>query len=111
MDETKYYCEKCNFNTNYMSHWNEHLESNKHNGKKRKERSDKILVPKCSHCNYETNKTSNMKLHTLTHHSTPQDRKQKFKHYCDNCDFGTDVQILFSRHLETQKHTNANPAK
>jgi hypothetical protein len=28
------------------------------------------------------------------------------KHYCDNCDFGTNATILFQRHLETKKHLN-----
>jgi ribosomal protein L35 len=102
--ETKYNCEKCQYKCNYISEWNEHLTCKKHTGEKRKERCDKILVEKCTFCDYKSTKTSNMKLHILTHHSTKEDRKKEMKHYCDNCDFGTNATILFQRHLETQKH-------
>ena len=47
-----------------------------------------------------------MKLHILTNHSTKEERKKVMKYYCDKCDFGTNVEILFQRHLETQKHLN-----
>jgi hypothetical protein len=45
-----------------------------------------------------------MKLHILTNHSTKEDRKKGMKYYCDKCDFGTNAEVLFNRHLETQKH-------
>ena len=45
-----------------------------------------------------------MKLHILTNHSTKEDRKKEMKYYCDKCDFGTNAEVLFNRHLETQKH-------
>jgi ribosomal protein L35 len=104
--ETKYNCEKCKYNCNYLSEWTEHLNTKKHTGEKRKERSDKILEEQCKFCQYKSNKTSNMKLHILTHHSTKEERKKEMKHYCDKCDFGTNADILFQRHLETQKHIN-----
>jgi ribosomal protein L35 len=47
-----------------------------------------------------------MKLHILTNHSTKEERKKEMKYYCDKCDFGTNAEILFQRHLETQKHLN-----
>jgi ribosomal protein L35 len=47
-----------------------------------------------------------MKTHILTHHSTKEERKNNMKYYCDKCDFGTNAEILFKRHLETQKHLN-----
>ena len=106
MEEFKYNCEKCQFKTTYLSHWNEHLISKKHTGEKRKERSDKILEEQCKLCNYNSNKTTNMKLHMLTKHSTKEERQKEMKFYCEKCDFGCFVQILFDRHLETKKHIN-----
>jgi len=102
--ESKYVCEKCNFNSNYLSHWNEHLVSKKHTGEKRKVRSDKVLEEECKFCSYKSNKITNMRLHILTNHSSKEDRKNQMKYYCDKCDFGTNAEVLFQRHLETKKH-------
>ena len=44
--ESKYNCEKCQYKCNYLSEWNEHLETKKHTGEKRKGRNDKVLVDK-----------------------------------------------------------------
>jgi ribosomal protein L35 len=102
--EKKYNCEKCQYKCSYLSEWNEHSTSKKHTGQKRKERSDKILEEQCKFCQYKSTKTTNMKLHILTNHSTKEDRKKRMKYYCDKCDFGTNAEVLFNRHLETQKH-------
>jgi ribosomal protein L35 len=107
--ETKYCCEKCNFNCDYLSIWNQHLLSNKHTGNKRKERNDKILEEQCKFCQYKTTKNTNMKLHILTQHSSKEERAKQMKYYCEKCDFGTNATILFTRHLETQKHINLLP--
>ena len=106
MEEFKYNCEKCQFKTIYLSHWNEHLTSKKHTGEKRKQRNDKIIEEQCKLCNYNSNKTTNMKLHMLTKHATKEERQKEMKFYCEKCDFGCFVQILFDRHLETKKHIN-----
>ena len=100
----KYYCSKCDFKCKYPAHWNQHLVSNKHNDVKRKERSDKVLEPKCKFCDYQTNKTTNMKLHHLNHHSTKEERKKDFKFYCDECNYGSFIHSLYKIHLET-KHS------
>ena len=107
--ESKYSCEKCNFNCDYLSIWNQHLLSNKHTGNKRKERNDKILEEKCKFCDYTPTKTTNLKLHYLNKHATKEERKKDFNFYCEKCDFGCFVNILFTRHLETQKHINLLP--
>lgn len=101
----EFYCDKCDYICQYESHWLQHTSSKKHNDITRKPRSDKVLEPKCKLCSFETNNTANMLVHTLTKHSTPERRKKEFKFYCDKCDFGTFTQILFTRHLETKKHT------
>lgn len=102
--ESKYWCEKCNFNCDYLSIWNQHLLSNKHTGNKRKERNDKILEEKCKFCDYKPTKTTNYRLHYLNKHATKEERLKDFPFYCDKCDFGSFNQILLNRHLETQKH-------
>ena len=105
--EPKYNCEKCNYACNYLSVWNEHLICKKHTGEKRKVRSDKILEEVCKFCDYKPSKTTNMKLHYLNKHATKEERQNGFNFYCDKCDFGCFVNILFNRHLETQKHLNS----
>ncbi len=105
--EPKYNCKKCNYSCNYLSEWNEHLETKKHTGEKRKGRNDKILEEVCKFCLYKPIKTTNMKLHYLNKHATKEERQNGFNFYCDKCDFGCFVNILFSRHLETQKHLNS----
>ncbi len=98
-------CECCNYKCSYLSHWKQHIESEKHkNNGIRKERSDKILEPICKFCNYKTINLRSMKTHILTHHLEKDDRKKEFKYYCDKCDFGTFGEILFIRHCETNKH-------
>jgi ribosomal protein L35 len=114
--ETKYNCEACNYKCIYPAHWKQHIESEKHkNNGIRKTRSDKVLEPKCKHCEYTTNNLTCMKVHCLTQHSSKEERKKEFKYFCDKCDFGTYADILFTRHCETQKHTQQNqhlsPAK
>ena len=104
--DKKYICEKCQYGCNYLSEWNEHLLSKKHTGEKRKERSDKILEEQCKFCDYKPTKTTNLKLHYLNKHATKEERVKGFKFYCDKCDFGCFVDILFKRHLETLKHLN-----
>ena len=76
--ESKYNCEKCQYKCNYLSEWNEHLETKKHTGEKRKGRNDKVLVDKCGLCDYKPNKTTNLKLHYLNKHATKEERKQQF---------------------------------
>jgi hypothetical protein len=104
--DDKYYCECCNYKCKYPTHWQQHIDSEKHkNNGIRPPRSDKIYKDKCSFCNYSPNNLSSLKTHCLTHHSTKEERKKEFKFYCDKCDFGTFADILFTRHLETKKHS------
>jgi hypothetical protein len=39
-------------------------------------------------------------------HSTKEERQKSFNFYCEKCDFGCFVEILYTRHLETKKHNN-----
>jgi hypothetical protein len=104
--ETKYYCECCNYKCIYPAHWKQHLECEKHkNNGKRKTRSDKVLEPKCKLCDYTTTRTTNMKLHYLNNHANKEERKNGFKYYCEECDFGNFSKGLFKLHMDT-KHPN-----
>jgi hypothetical protein len=101
---SKYYCKKCDFKCNYDSHWNEHLESKRHTGEKRKDRSDKQLEEKCKFCDYIPKNLTNYKLHYLNNHATKEERMEEFPYYCEKCDFGCFGGVLYQRHIETQKH-------
>ena len=106
METSKFECEKCKFKCGFISQWNDHINSKKHTGEKRKERCDKILSEKCELCDYKPTKKTNMKLHYLNKHATKEERQSGFTFYCDKCDFGCFVEVLYTRHLETKKHIN-----
>lgn len=97
-------CDKCNISFDYKSKYETHLKSKKHTDQPRKERIDKKYDPRCKFCDFTTSQPTNMQVHILTKHSTPDDRKTNFKFYCEKCDFGTMGEILYKRHLETNKH-------
>jgi hypothetical protein len=96
--EYKYYCEKCKFGCHYESGWKAHEISNKHRGCENKEY--KLEPKKCDQCYYKTLCGSNLKLHILNHHSTKEERKKAFTHYCEECDYGIFGKKQFERHLE-----------
>lgn len=101
--DAKYMCECCNYKCNYLAHWTQHINSDKHmNDGKRKPRSDKVFNPQCQHCEYKTTRNTNMKLHYLNHHSDKEERKKKFKYYCEECDFGHFTKALYKAHLEAK---------
>lgn len=104
METSKFECNKCHFKCGFISQWNDHINSKKHTGEKRKERCDKILSEKCELCDYKPTKTINMKLHYLNKHATKEERQNGFSFYCDKCDFGCFVEVLYMRHVETKKH-------
>jgi hypothetical protein len=100
---TDYYCEKCNYKCNTLYSYKQHLGTTIHQTGKRKERSDKTNY-KCEKCNYENNNKINYLNHILNNHSTSEERKTKFKFYCEYCDFGVFVNSIMEKHLNTTKH-------
>lgn len=66
-----------------------------------KKRSDK-----CPHCDYTSNRNLNIVQHTLNTHATKEERKAKFKYYCEICDYGTFAKSLYDSHTKSQKHVN-----
>ncbi len=104
MEELKYKCEACQFYTNAKSLWDKHIITEKHITGKRKIRCDKKVLDKCPDCDYTTKNNINMQQHILNIHSTREERKEKFKYYCEYCDFGNFIKSIYDNHLETAKH-------
>ncbi len=105
--EYKFICEKCYYKTNLLSSLKKHNNSELHITGKRKIRKDKApepIVYKCSTCNYITDNEHNLKTHNLNNHQSKEDRKTQFKYYCEKCDFGTFIELTFTKHTNTNKH-------
>jgi len=100
----KFSCEKCNYYTNAKSLWEIHAKTNKHTGNERVGRCDKKLLDSCPHCSYTINNNICMEQHILNNHSSKKDRKEKFKFYCEKCDFGTFSRYIFNHHNNAKKH-------
>jgi hypothetical protein len=100
-----YYCECCKYTTKYRASWMHHLDTIKHkNGGKRPVKNPMNLDSNCKHCNYTSENLLNMTVHTLTNHSTSEERRARFKYYCEICDIGAVSENAFLRHCDTKKH-------
>ena len=97
----KYFCEKCNYGSDFVSHWNRHLNTSLH---KTGKRANNTTDTSCELCDYKTTSATNMITHRLNNHSTKDERKDKFKYYCEICDFGTMAKSLYDKHNNSQKH-------
>lgn len=102
----KYNCQKCNYHTNHTASWKNHINTILHKTGKRKTRSDKKDMVKCSHCEYKSSTKTNLKQHILNEHRTKEERKIGFKYYCKYCDYGTFAKTFYDLHLNTAKHIN-----
>ena len=102
----KYNCEQCDFRANYNSTWLKHIETEFHKTGKRKIRSDNKISEKCPSCEYKTKSINNinMRTHILNTHSTKEERKEKFKYYCECCNFGCFAYSQINNHNNTIKH-------
>ena len=100
---TSFYCEKCNYKTNLLSCYNQHLGTTLHLTGKRKERSDKTLH-ECKECEYKNYNKINYMNHYLNNHGSIEERKNTFPYYCDLCDFGIFVESLMDKHNLSKKH-------
>ena len=103
MNNTKeniYNCEQCDFHINSTALWIKHTETVLHQTGKRKVRSDRKRLDKCPHCEYVSNVACNvnMKQHILNYHSTLEEKKEKFKYYCENCDYGCFANPQINKH-------------
>jgi hypothetical protein len=107
-ENTKYKCKLCKFYTNGNIAWDKHVETEKHKsgGVKRKIRCDKKIKTEieCPHCDYKNMYKICMKSHMLNNHSTKEERKNGFKHYCERCDYGTFSEKRYNDHIISQTH-------
>jgi hypothetical protein len=95
----EFYCKHCDYTTKKPSDWLKHVETQKHKrfGKK-KEHS-------CNECDYKCKTSWNMTLHTLTQHSSKEER-EKQKHYCADCDTVFFTLSSKTAHINGIKHKN-----
>jgi hypothetical protein len=98
-------CEKCNFATNAKQAYEKHLLTEKHKTGKRKTRTDKIRKDKCEECDYTSQSYASMERHVLNKHASIKERKEKFKYYCECCDFGTFRQEQYEKHISLLSHS------
>ena len=102
--EYKFICETCDYKCNFDSQWKIHCDTELHKTGKRKKRTDKTEVGQCKQCDYCTENYSLMLKHILNKHATIEERKEKFKYYCELCDFGTFSVDTFNVHNNSDKH-------
>jgi len=108
-DNNKFICEKCNYKTNIKSLILQHYETELH---KTGERGKKLIKEKeifsCDKCDFSSTNNYNYLTHKLNNHSTKEERKQQFKYYCDNCDFGVFTESSLEIHKHSLRHNRLN---
>jgi hypothetical protein len=100
----EYVCEKCNFGSNVKIAYEVHLKTVKHITGKRKIRCDKKISDKCPDCEYTTKCYMAMMTHILNKHASTKERKEKFKYYCECCNFGTFKMNQYDKHMLSSSH-------
>ena len=100
------YCECCKFSCKFESTWIQHVNTSKHKNNGKCIRINKKVNnnTKCDKCDFIAKHKEGLNTHNLLKHSNPQDRKEKFTYYCNNCDFGTHYETIYKTHCETKKH-------
>ena len=94
-----FHCHFCNYNTLNCTFWLKHLKTQKHL------RNGKPKTSKCSICVYESSSHWNLKLHTLSQHSTIEERKNH-KYYCEICDLVFFCSTYMNKHTNGKIHKN-----
>ena len=103
-DNNKYNCDRCNFKSETKLRWEAHIKTELHLTGQRKKRSDYKEPFKCNDCEYETKNVTMLKIHKLNKHSTKEERKEGFPHYCKNCNYGSFTKSSYDLHILTSKH-------
>jgi len=104
MEDNKYNCEKCAFTCNTKARWDAHINTTLHKTGVKKRRCDYKEPLKCNSCNYETKNLTTLKMHELNNHASIEEKKNKFKYYCEYCDVGFFYENFINNHNKTQKH-------
>lgn len=102
MTEYKFFCSKCNYGTNLKHSMKQHQGTRLHITGERKRKDRKTY--KCNLCSYKSTNNNNYLTHWLNNHDTKENRRDKFKYYCDICDFGVFTESLYNKHIGTKKH-------
>lgn len=89
------------YNNSISIFYKQHLETTLHKTGKRKERCDKTFY-KCNKYSFENSNKNNYLNHILNNHSTEEERKSKFKYYCECCDFGIFIKSMMDTHLNAK---------
>ena len=99
-NKQKFYCETCNYGTDYNSAFVKHQKSERHI------RKGKNKVFKCEKCSYETETSHwNLKMHILSKHSTIEERSKQ-KYYCAICDSIFFSPLFYKNHIKSILHIN-----
>jgi hypothetical protein len=102
-EKPSFYCEKCNYRTEFRYSYEQHLETTLHKTGKRKERSDKVVL-KCEFCPYESHNRNNFNTHRLNNHLSIEERSKEYTYYCNICDFGSFDTKVMEKHNQSKKH-------
>ena len=97
--DKEFSCDHCNFYTSFAGDWIRHCKSAKHLRKGEKK------IHYCQECDYKTSSTTNLKIHTLSQHSTKEERAKQ-KYYCKDCDVFFISPLYLKSHMEGKKHAN-----
>jgi hypothetical protein len=103
MNPPKYFCETCNVGCNYISIWNQHIETKRH-------KNNGILIREskynknCEFCNFVAKHRDGLNTHILSRHSDKEEREKKFTYYCKGCDFGSFDEKAYNIHCQRKRH-------
>ena len=99
MEESKFKCIKCNYNTSCASDWIKHVDTAKH------KRNGQKLPKNCSECDYIGLNHWNLKMHLVINHYTKEQRTLE-KYYCYDCDQVFFCSEYMKKHMNGKKHSN-----
>jgi hypothetical protein len=96
LNDYKFNCNTCDYHTNIIQNWNNHIISERHTrgGKK---------TTRCSHCIYIAKTHYNLQQHILSQHATKEE-KIKHKYYCEICDVLSTCEQYYLKHISSNKH-------
>ena len=94
-------CETCNLICQSPSKWLKHINTEKH-----KRQGIKINFYKCDKCDYGHKNKNNYNIHMIVTHGTPEEKKLKSKHYCDDCNLAFFATLYYNKHIDSKKHFN-----
>lgn len=99
-NKPKYFCETCNYGSEFNNVYMKHMHSEKHlrNGEKK--------IFKCEKCDYKTTTSHwNLRMHITSKHSSIEE-KLKQKYYCAVCDSVFFSPLFYKNHIKSILHIN-----